>query len=512
MKSKLLAVVSSFILSSMAFAVSNNMTVSGRLLKPDGSAMNSSSVVFDVKIVPPGGTCNYVYNEQVTVDLSTSDGLFELALGTGTVNWGTLVTSFDQSSPMPCQNSTSYTPVSGDTLSLQIKFLDSMETPQTWRSFTSTIPLRSVPHAMYAGKAEKLGNNTASDFLLKPTGCAAGSFVSFDGTTTDCSAINAGNISGTFADAMISSLSVDKLINGTSKYFNYKPNDIACGAGQVLVYSASAPTGWVCGTQATGTLTSISVTAPLVKSGTAAAPSLSITQATNSISGYLSNTDWVTFNSKQSSNAELTGISGIASTGILQRTGAGAYTALGVATPLVIAGGNIGLPSVPANLISGTLATGVLPNSVVVANGNSIGAELMVGTNDSQALSLRTNSTTRMTIDSAGIVSVSGAVIMRNIASSGSTIDFSTGNLQSTSSSCGTFSLYNMKDGGSYSFAVKGGSASVACSFAMFSGAGTGPLTVHMPLDHDVPIASKHVLYTFLVMGGDVYVSWMPGL
>lgn len=54
---------------------------------------------------------------------------------------------------------------------------------------------------------------------------------------------------GTFADAMIAGLSIDKLINATSKYFNYKPNDVACANNEVLKYDStlnSSAGGWKC--------------------------------------------------------------------------------------------------------------------------------------------------------------------------------------------------------------------------------------------------------------------------
>lgn len=316
---------------------------------------------------------------------------------------------------------------------------------------------------------------------------------------------------GTFADAMISSLSVDKLINGTTKYFNYKPNNTACANGGILVYS-TASNGWICGAAAVGTVTSVSVTAPLGNSGTAAAPVLNITQASGSSAGYLSSTDWNTFNNKQNTNAELTGIASLALTGIVQRTGAGTYAALTVNAPLVATGSALGISNIPAGLITtGTLSTTVLPNTVVLAGGNSLGADVTVGTNDPQGVSLRTNGANRLNIDSAGTVSVTGAVLMRNVASATTTIDFKSGNLQSTTLSCQGFALYNMKDGGSYSFAVKGATAAT-CAFTAYSDAGTTPLVVHLPTDHGPTIPSTHTLYTFLVMGTDVYISWMPGL
>ena len=106
---------------------------------------------------------------------------------------------------------------------------------------------------------------------------------------------------------------------------------------------------------------------------------------------------------------------------------------------------------------------------------------------------------------------VSGAA--RNAAAvlnATSTVDFSTGNLQYTSSSCGAFTLNNLKDGGSYTFTVKGTTAAT-CSFSAFSDSGSTALTVHMPPGHTATTAGSHTMYAFLVVGSDVYVSWTPG-
>ncbi len=56
---------------------------------------------------------------------------------------------------------------------------------------------------------------------------------------------------GTFADSFLAGLSVDKLINATAKYFNYKPNNIACSDNEVLKYDSSLDSnngGWKCAT------------------------------------------------------------------------------------------------------------------------------------------------------------------------------------------------------------------------------------------------------------------------
>lgn len=107
---------------------------------------------------------------------------------------------------------------------------------------------------------------------------------------------------------------------------------------------------------------------------------------------------------------------------------------------------------------------------------------------------------------------VSGTITGKAAVSNGTgTIDFGTGNLQYTANNCGTFALHNMKDGASYTFAVKG-TTSGTCIFTAFSDAGTTGITFHYPPDHAATIGGKHTVYTFLVMGTDVYASWVPGL
>jgi len=67
-------------------------------------------------------------------------------------------------------------------------------------------------------------------------------------------------------------------------------------AGQVLKFDG---TQWLPATVTSGTLTAVTTSSPLANSGTATAPSLSITQATSISPGFVSSADWLTFNSKQ---------------------------------------------------------------------------------------------------------------------------------------------------------------------------------------------------------------------
>lgn len=66
--------------------------------------------------------------------------------------------------------------------------------------------------------------------------------------------------------------------------------------GQVLSTDGSGNLSWISPT--TGSVVSVSATAPLASTG-GSNPTISITQATSSTDGYLSSSDWVTFNNKQ---------------------------------------------------------------------------------------------------------------------------------------------------------------------------------------------------------------------
>jgi hypothetical protein len=73
-------------------------------------------------------------------------------------------------------------------------------------------------------------------------------------------------------------------------------------ANYVLKTDGAGTLSWVA--QPTGTVTSVSGTAPVVSSG-GATPAISMAAATTSVNGYLTSTDWTTFNGKYSTGGAL---------------------------------------------------------------------------------------------------------------------------------------------------------------------------------------------------------------
>ena len=88
------------------------------------------------------------------------------------------------------------------------------------------------------------------------------------------------------------------------------------------------------GSISVGTVTSVTGTAPVVSSG-GTSPAISMAAATSSVNGYLTSTDWTTFNNKQPAGTYVTSVSG--TSGQITSTG-GTTPTLALATTTVTAG------------------------------------------------------------------------------------------------------------------------------------------------------------------------------
>jgi hypothetical protein len=103
-----------------------------------------------------------------------------------------------------------------------------------------------------------------------------------------------------------------------------------------------------------GTVTSVTGAAPVVSSG-GATPAISMAAATGSVDGYLTSTDWTTFNNKSNTNGTVTSVGGTGTVNGLTLTGT------------VTTSGNLTLGGT-----LGSIANSQLTNSAITVNGTAI--------------------------------------------------------------------------------------------------------------------------------------------
>jgi hypothetical protein len=167
--------------------------------------------------------------------MTHSEGMFDVPIGSGSVQFPTTGTftvldSFQNNdasgtqtytcgscslsgSTYTCSNGTStYSPTSTAGRILRVAFHDG----SGWQTITPDNTIRSVPFSAYSLSAQKLGSNSASDFVLK-TGipsCAANTYLTYDGTSLTCAAVS-GSAGGTVTN-VTSANSYITVANGTS--------------------------------------------------------------------------------------------------------------------------------------------------------------------------------------------------------------------------------------------------------------------------------------------------------
>ena len=155
--------------------------------------------------------------------------------------------------------------------------------------------------------------------------------------------------------------------NGTG----FTRTTLTAGSNVTITNSAGGIT--IASTNSGGTVTSVTGTAPVVSSG-GATPAISMAAASTSTNGYLTSTDWNTFNGKQAAGSYVTsgGALGTPSSGnlanctfpVLNQNTSG--TAAGLSTTLAVTSGGTGTTSLTANNVllgNGTSAVQVVAPS-----------------------------------------------------------------------------------------------------------------------------------------------------
>ena len=176
--------------------------------------------------------------------------------------------------------------------------------------------------ALAVSAAGTLGQVLTSAGAGTPTWLAAAT-----GTVTSVSVVSANGLAGTVATATTTpaitlSTTITGLLkgNGTAISAAASGTDYApATSGTSILYGNGAggfsnvtigtgvafTAGTLSATGSGGTVTSVTGTAPVVSSG-GATPAISMAAATTSVNGYLTSTDWTTFNNKQATSAPVT--------------------------------------------------------------------------------------------------------------------------------------------------------------------------------------------------------------
>lgn len=152
---KILVKIAVFLLISFASLKlqAETITLSGRLLDPLQQPVSSNAVAFKVYLYDPTENCLLYSEDHGSLDMSHSNGNFELKMGAGTLMAGSPLASLRQaldnripfSGLTSCTTGTTYTPSATDSRKVRISFLIS-GTTQT----LSSIEINQVANAIHS--------------------------------------------------------------------------------------------------------------------------------------------------------------------------------------------------------------------------------------------------------------------------------------------------------------------------------------------------------------------------
>ena len=253
----------------------------------------------------------------------------------------------------------------------------SLVRPSDWNAdhtLTGTIPI------VNGGTGQSTANDGFNALAPSQTG-NTGKYLTTDGTDTSWAANPLGTVTSVAATAGtgISVTGSPITTSGTLNITNTAPDQtVVLTAGTGISTSGTYPNFTITNTSPSsgGTVTSVTGTSPVVSSG-GNTPAISMPAATTSVNGYLTSTDWTTFNNKGSGSvtsvaATVPSVFSIAGSPITT-SGTLAITYSGTALPVLNGGTGVTTSTGTTNVVlsgSPTIVTPVIAQ-INDANGNA---------------------------------------------------------------------------------------------------------------------------------------------
>lgn len=172
------------------------------------------------------------------------------------------------------------------------------------------------------------------------------------------------------------------------------------------------------GSISVGTVTSVTGTAPVVSSG-GTTPAISMAAANTTTNGYLTSTDWNTFNSKQPAGTYVTAVTVVSANGFTGSSSGGATPALTLGTS--ITGLLKGNGTAISAATSGTdYAPATSGTSILYGNGSGGFSNVTVGSGLTFSAGTLSSTATGTVTSVSGIGTVNGLTLTGTVTSSGS--------------------------------------------------------------------------------------------
>lgn len=157
---------------------------------------------------------------------------------------------------------------------------------------------------------------------------------------------------------------------------------------------------------AQGTVTAVTATAPVVSSG-GTAPDISMPAANTTTNGYLSSTDWNTFNNKQPAGTYVTSISVVSTNGLAGTSSGGATPALTLSTSItgILKGNGTAISAASSGTDYAPATSGT---SILYGNGSGGFSNVTIGSGISFATGTLSATGSGGTVTSVSVVSSNG--------------------------------------------------------------------------------------------------------